>query len=345
MGHVKRNIGRYTRFLVGVSSLLRSSIGQGGGSRRRLGCAWNQQRHKMVCSSSTHLNMPSRPVQPLNLSLISYLSSPPNGTSQEANRATPLHFGVMYHGHYDRVFGAHCSDFFAVKDNHKTSVLEPLRKMSRVSVYFHTYRSGCVLKDEALVSFLKPMKHEFSADILPRIVDSYLRVILMVTGIPASKRGSDYPDFLIIGRFDVQYPWPLTGIGIEYHKTNIAWRDKKEEWQHLFKSNDVFIACPTAHAAPLAQSLDKSAAHSPSHDGNLFYKYFSKKVGATNIRFIDSAFRTSTIDELYVLAHVGDLGGPKVFYVIDRSCFKKKHDAAVARNASGGRKCWAEFLT
>ena len=79
---------------------------------------------------------------------------------------------LVYHGEYwrgtrarhmmDKLGSPKCSDFFSAAHNHHASIIEPLRRMnaSVVSV-FHTFRSSCAKRDEALVNFLKPMAHVF----------------------------------------------------------------------------------------------------------------------------------------------------------------------------------------
>ena len=53
-------------------------------------------------------------------------------------------------------------------------------------------------------------------------------------------------------------------------------------------------------------------------------------------RFVDGAFRSSTVDAAYVAAHASDPGGPKVFLAIDRSCGRRDLDAACCASALKG---------
>jgi len=163
------------------------------------------------------------------------------GCSGGVNGAVPRHVALVYHGHYDRAesrWGHQCSDFFTVRRNHERQLLGALRGAAttsgggavRVSVFFHTYRHAtCAAKDAALVAALRPTKHEFSARPLPRIVDSYIRALRLV--LQADSGGAAMIDFVVLTRFDVQYAWPVTSLGLDYGKVNLAWRDTEHYWE------------------------------------------------------------------------------------------------------------------
>ena len=324
-------------------------------SRRKLKCAWSTFKHTTVCTSDeTHAshnsgeqNQPSVPHGEASLeSMLEALSrrSPrPTGLPAHGNRTKPppKTVALLYHGHYDRRgtrFGRECSDFFQDASNHQDLLIKPIQAAgSKVLVFFHTYRSSCRDKDAALVGYLKPDKFEFSESLLPRIIDSYIRVTKLALSSNAR--------FYIVSRFDVQYTWPITAIGMDWSKTNIAWRDSESTWMdtRMKKVSDLFVAFSGAHALAFLGALGASAnVAKDNHHGPLssplvipahfIYISMSNQVGAKNIRFIDSAFRVSTVDAKYLKGHPQE----GVFLAIDRSCWGKDMDAS---SKSGG-SCW-----
>jgi hypothetical protein len=242
---------------------------------------------------------------------------------------------ILYHGHYDRSFRGQCSDFFEVAHNHAAQLFNPLSARGiKLSVFFHTYRhSFCKQKDDSLVAFLRPTRHEFSESSLPRIVDSYIRVLQL------ARAANPAPDVLLICRFDIVFTWNCLDLNIEWQKINLAWRDERSAWLHLHKSNDLFIALPFQHAIALEKAFDDSAKRSPSGDGNFLFKSLALAVGPSNIRFIDSEFRTSTVDARWITAHRNDTGGAKVFIAIERSCKGKAVDVSI-RQTQSSPSCW-----
>jgi len=290
----------------------------------------------MVCPSSSHsAKYSSSSLKPLDMSEVAAVSEPPKGTSRNTSGVIPNHVAVLYHGHYDRAFEGQCSDFFTVAHNHALKVFNPLRSQGIVlSTFFHTYRDiKCRQKDDFLVDYLQPVSYEFSESNLPRIIDSYVRVLQLAYA--ASPR----PEVMLMCRFDIMFTWSILDLNIEWHKVNLSWRDVRDAWQHFQKSNDLFITLPIQYSSSMEKSLYESAKRSPSGDGNFVFKSLASSIGASELRFIDSEFRTSTVDSYWLAAHKNDTGGAKVFLAIERSCEGKKMDA-VSRKLTDNTQCW-----
>lgn len=299
-------------------------------------CTWSNWKGKMVCPSSSHsAKYSSSSLKPLNMSEVAAFSKPPKGTSHNTSSVIPIHVAVLYHGHYDRVFEGQCSDFFTVAHNHALKVFNPLRSQGIVlSTFFHTYRNiKCRHKDDFLVEYLRPVSYEFSESNLPRIIDSYVRVLQLAYA--ASPR----PEVMLICRFDIMFTWSILDLNIEWHKVNLSWRDVRDAWHHFQKSNDLFITLPIQYTSAMEKSLYESAKRSPSGDGNFVFKSLASSIGPNELRFIDSEFRTSTVDSHWLAAHKNDTGGAKVFLAIERSCEGMKMDAE-SRKLMGNTMCW-----
>ena len=84
---------------------------------------------------------------------------------------SPCTVALVYHGEYHRgTWGAHdydwtgvakCADFFSAAHNQFVNIVQPLQSHGAViRTVFHTYSSGCALRDEALVRFLAPVAYE-----------------------------------------------------------------------------------------------------------------------------------------------------------------------------------------
>jgi len=325
-------------FLVSLASIvLPQNLESSKRLQRKLThCTWSNWKGKMVCPSSSHsAKYSSSALKPLNMSEVAAFSEPPKGTSHNSLGIIPKHVAVLYHGHYDRAFEGQCSDFFAVAQNHALTLINPLRSRGIVvNTFFHTYRNiNCRQKDDFLVEYLQPISYEFSESNLPKIIDSYVRVLQLANAASPS------PEVMLLCRFDIMFTWSILEINIEWHKINLSWRDVREAWQHFQKSNDLFITLPFQYTSAFEKSLYESAQRSPSGDGNFIFKSLASTVGPSEIRFIDSEFRTSTIDSHWLAVHRNDTGGAKVFLALERSCEGNKLDAA-SRKESDNLLCW-----
>ena len=177
---------------------------------------------------------------------------------------------IGFHGAYDRTGSqfdsSSCSDFFQVSKNIFSTIIEPLREKYNVLIFFHTYRhEGCVEKDSALVNMLAPEAYQFSNSKLPRIIDSYIRVIDLIDNTAnrttkkitmASK--SKAIDYVLLLRFDVRYKQSFEKLNIEMEKVNIAFRDQKQYWELRRKVSDLFFLVPYRYLKIFRDSLDSS---------------------------------------------------------------------------------------
>lgn len=177
---------------------------------------------------------------------------------------------IGFHGAYDRTGSQFdslsCTDFFQVSKNIFSTIIEPLREKYNVLIFFHTYRhEGCLEKDNALVNMLEPEAYEFSKSKLPRIIDSYIRVIDLIdetanrtTNKITMASKSKAIDYVLLLRFDVRYKQSFNKINIEMEKVNIAFRDQKQYWELRRKVSDLFFLVPYRYLKIFRDSLDSS---------------------------------------------------------------------------------------
>jgi hypothetical protein len=162
--------------------------------------------------------------------------------------------------------------------------------------------------DRALVNYLDPGAHEFSKELLPRIVDSYLRVIHLML------QSSPLPDFVILTRFDLDYHQPVPELNYHPDKVNIAFRDLQDKWEKDQWVSDLFFLMPGRFLELFGKSLEESCASEAAltyrppveHSvvvatrgrgavcpGHFVYQPLVTNIGSDNIRMIDDAFRSS----------------------------------------------------
>jgi len=259
-----------------------------------------------------------------------------------------------YHGAYNRIGirrkakGA-CSDFLLRAElNHDAMLRQPLTATGwRLLTFFHTYRSGCADKDEALLARLRPVAHEFGDSPLPKIVDSYLRVLGLIiewdkqrAGVAPTELGMvSLPHHavrtIVLCRFDAHYVWPASSLRLKWSKTNLAWRDVHESWEAERKASDLFIALPMAHAAPLARALRVSGAQAKHGPGHWLYRPLVAEIGEGAVHFIQNKTYSSSLVHLGMVQRRTD---PKLFMLLDRSCEGLALDACVRNDSDGGRR-------
>ena len=209
----------------------------------------------------------------------------------------------------DKLGSPKCSDFFSAAHNHHASIIEPLRRMnaSVVSV-FHTFRSSCAKRDEALVNFLKPMAHVFE-DITARgrIVDSYIRALdlLQATGVLVGH--------VLLARFDNYFRRPLDELRLAWEKVNFAFRD--HAWECCQYASDLFFFLPSLYHASLRSALNTSgsqrqhnAKQHRHHHGSGHYTFgaLAAAIGAERISFMDDGKWTSMQDAPTVCEYAKD---------------------------------------
>ena len=259
---------------------------------------------------------------------------------------------VGFHGEYfRRSFNPHtrgqvCSDFFGNVANINENILSSLTDRGyEVRFFFHTIRySECPEKDQALLDILRPTAYEFSESTLPRIIDSYMRVISLISRarFPAIQNKSDQSspiDYALLLRFDVVYYKPFSALNIDMTKVSLAFRDTPDQWNRYFKVSDLFFAMPIRYVSTFRDVLDLSClsntARGTCFDGrngkicadrhtdkrcpaHFIYPRLVSVIGERNIEFIDSKYLSSTIN---VYDSLGEPYPRKdVFLAINRSC-------------------------
>jgi hypothetical protein len=209
-----------------------------------------------------------------------------------------------------------CSDFFSAADNHKHTIIEPLRRVGieYIVTAFHSFTSGHKARDQALVNFLQPVAYNFSKsfDESPRIVDSYLKVIDLL------QRSKERVDIALVIRFDLFMLKPIDWLSVEWSKVNF--RDRDYYWRcraddesdcapsDLHFASDLFFLTPTKYLPALRSSLDDSGKRTPKNpdfawlkgSGHWTYDPLAKRIGKENIHFITGGWRTSMSDAQHV---------------------------------------------
>ena len=229
---------------------------------------------------------------------------------------------VAFHGQYMRkeeLFHAHsegCSVYFNDAQNISNALVGPLLGSGvDVLTFFHTMHH-CPKTDQKLVDMLRPVSWSFSDCKLPRIIDSYLRVLDLVLAHDSRI------DALVLSRFDVRYRESIGQIKIDWDKTNLAFPDGPAYWAKENKVSDLFHVLPAKHFKAFRAALDISTRKSRSA-GHWIYRPLVKMVGKAEVRFIDPKGRRSNVDQF-------DPDPPFLF--IDRSC-KGYEIACVNRTA------------
>jgi len=214
---------------------------------------------------------------------------------------------IAYHGQYIRkeeLFHAHatgCSIYFNDAENIRKYLELPLMRHNRtVTSFFHTV-NHCSQSDRKLVDDIKPASFMFSSSKLPRIVDSYISVLDLVS------KWRTPVDIVILTRFDVSFRWPITRLWIDWSKINIAFKDGPTYFSKEHKVSDLFHIFPRNLLREVRAALDASARGS----GHYIYNYLVKELGQSKIHFIEPRGRSS---------NVGINDSNPTFLYIDRSC-------------------------
>lgn len=166
----------------------------------------------------------------------------------------PPSVALLFHGHFHRVRvkgQPWCSDYTQSLPNIDAHVMQPLRRAgTSVHTYFHTYSSGCHSRDAALVHALRPAAFYFERHALPRIVDSYLRVLDLALRNTSSSDSAS----LVLLRFDVQFSVAITALPLRWSGVNMP-AASFPEWRRCDMVSDLFFALARSHARPFAQVL------------------------------------------------------------------------------------------
>lgn len=214
---------------------------------------------------------------------------------------------IGFHGHYlrkEKLIHHHqigCSIFKNSRVNVTASLLEPFRiKNVSVLTFFHTYES-CVEQDRELLDYLRPASYSFSSCLLPRIVDSYIRVLDLIEAHPSFSK----VDAIILSRFDARYRLKIDEMPLEWSKLNLAFKDGPVYWRKYHKVSDLFHVLPRSMLTPLRRAFDVSTKRGSSA-GHFIYDHIKA------VNFIDAnVHRSSNVNE-------GDANA--TFLVLDRSC-------------------------
>ena len=132
--------------------------------------------------------------------------------------------------------------------NIDTHILSPLRS-ANLSVFFHTYRSGCAERDKALVGALQPAAHQFSSRPLARSVESYVRVVQLALHHPTPS------DILVLLRFDVSFTTSITSLPLRWTATNLP-SAMVPDWRACDMVHDLFMVVPRAMGPAFCEALD-----------------------------------------------------------------------------------------
>ena len=224
---------------------------------------------------------------------------------------------LLYHGHHFRradVLDERgvplCSDFFASARNQATNLLGPLRMLgfSTILTFFHSFRSGCPARDEALVQYLQPGAHRLDAHgSTRRIVDSYISAIDIFAMHRKLQRSSDHVSLVVLLRFDLWFLKPLHLLNFNPAKANIWVRDLPFPHDSNITSDLLFLL-PVRYLDSMRDALnasgddcheDGTAAHAwrRRHRGCGHYTFnpLAKRIGAANINFLEALQSSSTV--------------------------------------------------
>jgi len=184
-----------------------------------------------------------------------------------------------------------CSDFFNSAKNLQQQVVDPLVAAgSVVKTYFHSYvDANCSQRDQRVLRELNPTRHEFSKEYLPRIVDSFIKVLELVL------QDKDDIDAVVLTRFDLRYRAPITSFNIDWGATNVAHKDLRSNWEGREVISDVFYVLPIGHVQTLIDVLNQSAdSENSGGAGHWIFNPFVKRMGRSALNYIDKEIGSST---------------------------------------------------
>lgn len=265
------------------------------------------------------------------------VSATPNTDSSGLDSATFLgtfpdsikRVAVGFHGQYmrkEKLIHAHaegCSVYFNHAQNISNALVSPLLGSGIDVVTMFDTVHHCPENDQMLVDTLGPVSWSFSDCMLPRIVDSYLRVIDLVLAHDLKI------DALIMSRFDVRYRVSIDQMKIDWGKVNLAFPDAPIYWAKEKKVSDLFHVVPAKYLQALRKALNFPTRRS-STAGHWIYKPLVQMVGGSRIHFIEKMGRTSNVDQI----------GPGLpFLFIDRSCkgYKGYYESTSVNRTTGAR--------
>lgn len=220
----------------------------------------------------------------------------------------PCSVALLYHGEYlrgtvdepagyDWTGSPKCSDFFVAAANHHDQLVAPLRaRGARLQTFFHTVRSGCASRDQALVNFLQPLAHRFDDELPPRIVDSFISVIDLLLA------SSVHVDVALLVRFDAMYKQPLDAMDIRWPAVNFAFADTRFAEGIV---SDLFHVCPGHDLPALRAAFAQSGERAQEWPGSAHYAWepLREALGEERVHFIDEGLHTSTQNAFDVSRH------------------------------------------
>ena len=200
---------------------------------------------------------------------------------------------LVYHGAYYRSSGK-CADFFQAAYNHKTMIVDPLKRERSVNVItaFHTYSSGCHKRDNALIDFLQPVAHEVEECCRPRIVDSYIRSLELLQASRVTV------DWIVLTRFEIMFISPLTQLNLNWGRINFGFRDSWNYWNSMHIVTDLFYLFPISRMNDMISALDMSGTvdHSWAGSGHFTWSIIDERFGGGAWHFISDIHSTSALD-------------------------------------------------
>jgi hypothetical protein len=170
-------------------------------------------------------------------------------------------------------------------------VVDPLVAAgATVKIYFHSYvDANCSQRDQRLLRVLNPVRHEFAKEYMPRVVDSFIKVLELVF------QDKNDIDAIVLTRFDLRYRAPITSFNVNWGATNVAHKDLRSKWEGREVISDILYVLPIGHVQPLIDALNRSA-NSENSDGagHWIFNPFVNMMGRNALNYIDPQIGSST---------------------------------------------------
>lgn len=175
------------------------------------------------------------------------------------------------------------------------------------------------IKDNLIGSFDNPRVYftTYQNDVLPDVVDFYKPISIQLVDYNTSDQrktlfyslnqvANEDLDFIIIGRFDIQFKQKITTLNIDYTKFNFIFRETEPYWSGHRYVSDTFFAFPKVFLPYFMEAVKREIEHPerPYSDMHNAYKQLEPLIGNENIHFMVDGTHRSDVNPWFEIKRI-----------------------------------------
>lgn len=200
-----------------------------------------------------------------------------------------MRVGIVFRGITTGRSPTQSKDWTLARDNIKETLIGAF---ANPTIYFTTYQHE-VLPD--VIDFYKP-KHV-------QLIDYYSSDQRRTLWHSLNQVVNEDLDFIIIGRFDIEFKKKITEFNIDYTKFNFIFRETEPYWSQNKYVSDTFFAFPKMFLRYFMEAVNDEIqnperAYSDMHNA---YKRLYPKIGRENINFMVDGTHRSDVNDYFAI--------------------------------------------